>query len=215
MLAGVRLARLARKGMHLMESGNERQSIFKSATVIAAIISGVTAILTAVLPWLLRTHEHHRADDQPVARAFVAPAAAITGQPGQLPPSADITPIPNLTFGSWSIVDSIDDAGTDFSGSTLKFISQREVNGGLEATGFFEWRSAQQVLGREYVVANFDAATRQIFIEGKSVESPTGTLAIGAFSARVSDDGRQLLDGTWGNTPGNQAGILGKWQARR
>ena len=50
MLACARLARLAPKGMHLMKSGNERQSIFGSATVIAAIISGVTAILTAILP---------------------------------------------------------------------------------------------------------------------------------------------------------------------
>ena len=97
----------------------------------------------------------------------------------------------------------------------LKFISQHEIGSGIEATGFFEWRSDNQVLGREYVVASFDAATRQIFIEGKSVECPTGRLAIGSYSVHVSDDGRQLLDGTWGDTPRNQHGIFGKWQARR
>jgi hypothetical protein len=130
-------------------------------------------------------------------------------------PITDSPALPNLTLGAWSIVNSIDEAGIDYTGSTLKFISQRESAGGVEATGFFEWRSGEEVLGREYVVANFDAASRQIFIEGKSVESPTGTLAIGSFSARVSDDGRQLVDGTWGNTPGNARGYLGKWQARR
>ena len=62
---------------------------------------------------------------------------------------------------------------------------------------------------------NYDAATRQMFIEDKSVECPTGTLAVGSFSARVSEDGRELLDGRWGDTPGNKSGWLGKWHARR
>ncbi len=199
-----------------MKKENERASIFASATVVAAIISGVTAILTAILPWFLQRHATKDIVDEPTAsRTVLAQAGSPSAPPVQLPPSAAITPIPNLTLGSWSIVNSIDDAGTDFSGSTLKFVSQREVAGGLEATGFFEWRSVDQVLGREYVVATFDAVSRHLFLEGKSVESPTGTLAIGSFSARVSDDGRKLLDGTWGNTPGNQRGILGKWEARR
>lgn len=201
-----------------MKKPTERASILSSATVVAAIISGVAAVLAAVLPWLLRTHEQPQVvDEQPaMMRAPGNSLVGLNGMPaGPLAPSPAITPIPNLTFGAWTIVNSIDEVGTDFSGSMLKFISQREVAGGIEATGFFEWRSDNQVLGREYVVANFDAATRQIFIEGKSVECPTGRLAIGSYSVRVSDDGRQLLDGTWGDTPGNQHGFSGKWQARR
>jgi hypothetical protein len=201
-----------------MQQPAEKKSILSSATVMAAIISGVTAVMTAVLPWLLRTHEQPRTVDVLAAESMRLPVNTQSGlntSAGPLAPSTEITPIPNLTFGAWSIVNSIDDAGTDFSGSTLKFISQREIAGGMEATGFFEWRSGEQVLGREYVLANFDAATRQIFIEGKSVECPTGRLAVGSFSARVSDDGRQLLNGTWGDTPGNQRGVPGKWQARR
>jgi hypothetical protein len=197
----------------------ERTSILSSATVVGALISAVAAVLTAVLPWLLKSHEQPRGAENPPAATMQAPSNNIVGPNGipaaPLAPSAAITPIPNLTFGAWSIVDSIDEAGTDFSGSTLKFVSQRELAGGLEATGFFEWRSNNQVLGREYVVANFDAASRQLFIEGKSVESPTGTLAVGSFSAHVSNDGRELLDGRWGDTPANQHGVFGKWQARR
>ncbi len=202
-----------------MKRPNGKASVLSSATVLAAIISAVAAVLTAVLPWLLRTHEQPRVVDVQTVESMRVPGNIQAGPnatpTSPLAPSASITPIPNLTFGAWSIVNSIDEAGTDFSGSTLKFISQREVAGGMEATGFFEWRSENQVLGREYVVANFDAATRHIFIEGKSVECPTGRLAIGSYSVRVSDDGRQLLDGTWGDTPGNQHGIFGKWQARR
>ena len=202
-----------------MKRPSKKSSVLSSSAVIAALISGIAAVLTAVLPWLLRSHDQPTAED-------IQPVEALTGVDGIRPipavrTSEPITPIggspamPNLTFGAWSIVDSIDEAGIDYTGSTLKFISQQESASGLEATGFFEWRSGEKVLGREYIVANFDAASRQIFIEGKSVESPMGTLALGSFSARVSDDGRQLLDGTWGNTPGNPRGYLGKWQARR
>jgi hypothetical protein len=65
------------------------------------------------------------------------------------------------------------------------------------------------------VVATFHEQSRQLYIEGKYVECPTNQLAIGSFSARLSDDGRQLTDGAWGNTPGNRVGVLGKWEARR
>jgi hypothetical protein len=202
-----------------MKRPSKKSSVLSSSAVVAALISGIAAVLTAVLPWLLRSHDQPTADD-------IKPVEALTGVDSLRPlpvarSSEPITPIggspamPNLTFGAWSIVDSIDDAGIDNTGSTLKFISQQESAGGLQATGFFEWRSGEKLLGREYVVANFDAASRQIFIEGKSVESPTGTLALGSFSARISDDGRRLLEGTWGNTPGNPRGYLGKWQARR
>jgi len=193
-----------------------KKSPVLSSSVIAALVSGIAAVLAAVLPWLLSSHG--QSATQP------AESLATAGDVGPIPAlrsNEPITPIggspvmPNLTFGAWTIVDSIDEAGIDYTGSTLKFISQRAAGAGLEATGFFEWRSGEKVLGREYIVANFDAASRQIFIEGKSVESPTGTLALGSFSARVSDDGRQLLEGTWGNTPGTARGYLGKWQARR
>jgi hypothetical protein len=202
-----------------MKEQSERTSILKSATVVTAIISGVTAVLAAVLPGLLASHVQPRAANETQAASPIAPSTIQVVMPitpvGAAPSSAPARAMPNLTFGAWSIVNSIDESGTDFSGSTLKFVSQREFIGGLEATGFFEWRRGSQLLGREQVVANFDASSRQIFIEGKSVESPTGTLAVGSFSARVSDDGRELLDGRWGDTPANEHGVFGKWQARR
>src|SRR5262249_39732958 len=148
-------------------------------------ISGIAAVLTAALPWLLRSHDQSTAEEPKPVEALAA-----AGDIRAIPPVQSrepITPIggspaiPNLTFGAWSIIDSIDEAGIDYAGSTLKFISQAEAAGGLEATGFFEWRSGEKALGREYIVATFDAASRQIFIEGKSVESPTGTLALGSF----------------------------------
>jgi hypothetical protein len=179
---------------------------------VAAIISSVTALLAALLPGLLQSTGD--GDVTPTARpAIQAPQAGEEFTASREPvPASDK---PNLTLGAWTIVSSTDDEGTDFSGSTLKFTTQREIPGGLEAMGFFEWRHAGQLLGREHVSATYHDASRHLYIEGKYVESPTDTLAIGSFSARLSEDGRQLLDGTWGNTPGNRVGVLGTWEARR
>jgi hypothetical protein len=195
-----------------MEGQPQRSSLFASATVIAAIISSLTALATAVLPGMLKKDA---GDVTPTAIAarHHAPVGEIdyTASRDSVPQSDS----PNLTLGAWTITSSKDDEGTDFSGSTLKFTTQREIPGGLEAMGFFEWRGNGELLGREHVVATYHEGSRQIYIEGKYVESPTNTLAIGSFSARLSGDGRHLSEGTWGNTPGNRIGVLGKWEARR
>jgi hypothetical protein len=195
-----------------MEGQPQRTSLFASATVIAAIISGITAVITAALPTLLKQGASEITPTAVIGR-HDGPAGGIefTATRDSVQASAQ----PNLTLGAWTIVSSVDEEGTDFSGSTLKFTTQREIPGGLEAMGFFEWRGNGQLLGREHVAATFHTATRHLYIEGKYVESSTDQLAIGSFSARLSDDGRQLLEGTWGNTPGNRVGVLGKWEARR
>ena len=201
-----------------MGDKDEGSSVFSSATVIAAIIAGVSAVMSAVLPWLLRTHETHA--ELPItplaAQVTSAPLESSAPMERRLPETATTRTLPNLTFGVWTIVDAVDEVGTDFSGSTIKFATQREIVGGLELTGAFEWRGDNnEILGQEHFIANYDATSRQLFIEGQYVQSPDGRLAVGSFSAKLSDDGRQLVEGTWGNTPNNLAGIPGSWQARR
>ena len=114
----------------------------------------------------------------------------------------------------WTITASTDDEGNNFAGSTLKFLSQHDVPGGVEAIGFFEWRQDYELIGREQVVATYDNASRRLYIQGKEVDQPE-RLAVGSFSAEVSADGHQLLNGGWGNTPGYRVGVLGTWEARR
>jgi hypothetical protein len=183
-----------------MEGPSQKHSVLASATVIAAVISGLTALVTALMPWLLGNPEPTAASVTPAALASpVTPTSAVRL---------------NLTYGVWTLTASIDDVGTDFSGSTLKFLSQHEVPGGIEATGFFEWRSQQELIGREQVVATYDAASRRLYIQGKEVDQPE-ILAVGSFSADLSEDGQRLINGAWGNTPGQRVGILGSWEARR
>jgi hypothetical protein len=190
---------------------SEERSMFQSATMWAAIIGCVSAVVSAVLPWWLGSHRHEAAtvETRPVPAAVAsAPITPLASGQGRV--------LPNLTLGVWTIVESIDEAGTDFRGSTIKFKSQRETPEGLELVGWFEWRMDNvDVLGQEHFVAHYEAASRQLYIEGQYVESPTGRLAVGSFSARLSEDGRQLVEGTWGNTPNHQAGVPGSWAARR
>jgi hypothetical protein len=189
-----------------MDAPTPRTSIFATAPVIAAVISGFTALIAAILPWIFG------GDPQPNPQ----PAIHIVQEAGAAPAVTPTAPAKklNLTFGVWTITASIDEAGTDFTGSTLKFLAQHEVPGGLEATGFFEWRVGEELIGREQVIATYDEATRRLYIQGKEVDKPD-VLAVGSFSAELSEDGRQLLKGAWGNTPGYRVGVLGSWEARR
>jgi hypothetical protein len=187
-----------------MEGQSPRSSLLASGTVIAALISGVTALITALLPWLLP-------EKPPTA---TEPAAITATRDLGAADEPTKSGAPNLTIGSWTITSSVDDAGNDYTGSTLKFLSQHDLGDRVEASGFFEWRMGQEAIGREQVVATYDSATRQLFIEGKYTDNPE-VLAPGSFSAELSEDGRQLLNGRWGNVPGERVGILGTWEARR
>jgi hypothetical protein len=193
-----------------MGEQSEGGSKWASATVIAAVIGCVSAVLSAVLPWWLGSWSRAERTEPNLS----SPAAIST--PITPLVAASARALPNLTLGVWTIVEALDEVGTDFRGSTIKFKSQRETPEGLELVGWFEWRdNNNEVLGQEHFLAHYESASRQLYIEGQYVECPTGRLAVGSFSARLSDDGRQLLEGTWGNTPNHQAGIPGSWQARR
>jgi hypothetical protein len=190
-----------------MEGPSPRNSVLGSATVIAAVISGMTALVTALMPWLLGKPDP--ATQQPLPIQVFADASGAS-------PVHQAAPIKktNLTLGVWTIVASIDEEGSDFTGSTLKFLTQQETPSGLEATGFFEWRIGEELIGREQVIANYDAAARRLYIQGKEVDQPD-RLAVGSFSAELSEDGQRLINGAWGNTPGYRVGVLGTWEARR
>ncbi|MEN0110100.1 MAG: hypothetical protein AAF805_05205 [Planctomycetota bacterium] len=172
-----------------------------NAAVIAAVIGLVSAVVTAIVPMFTGGGD---SATPPAA----APLPIVAGG------SFAMNPVHNLTLGVWTLFDSKDDEQTDWGHSTLKFTSQRQSAGAIELDGFFEWRSFGTTVGREFVRAQYDVASQQLFIEGQRVEPP-GRLAVGSFSARVSPDGRKLVSGTWGSTPGNLASVPGRWNAYR
>jgi hypothetical protein len=171
------------------QPGSRARRYLTEPTIIASLIGGLCAVAAAVVPPLLT---HRTETPTPIAVTSAAPAT--TPQPPALKSGK-----PNLTYGSWTLHGSQDDEGTQFDNSVVKFTSQQEVPDGLQLVGYFEWRDNGRYVGR-----------------GQYVEQPPeGTLAIGAFSAVLSADGRNLTSGTWGTSAGNRDGVPGQWQARR
>ena len=121
---------------------------------------------------------------------------------------------PNLTYGVWTIFAS-DTRGTVWNNSTLKITSQQETQDGLQFAGFLDWRADGRRAGREYVVGNYADDTRVLYIEGHRSAGNDRQLALSACSAKLSEDGRRLTDGTWGSASAHRPAIPGRWQARR
>jgi hypothetical protein len=186
-----------------------RRNTFRDPAILASVIGGVCAVAAAVVPPLLPS----RSDPQP-ADAETTPAVPL--QAVALQPAVAGRVKPNLTYGSWTLHSSRDDAGTEWNNSVLKFTSQEDTSDGARLVGFFEWRENGALVGREHVLANYVDETRQLFIEGQRIEQPPeGRLGVGSFSAALSEDARRLTNGTWGTTAGQEQGIPGGWEARR
>ena len=181
-----------------------------AAAIVAAVIGGVFSLTSAILPRLLPTSAESPTAASALGQVETASTASNANEKLTVPKA-------HLTYGTWTLLESMDDAGNDWSNSVLKFTRQKETDDGLELEGFFEWRNGDTLIGKEYVTGNYVESTRSLYIEGQAVEnaSEDGQLAVGSFSARLAEDNRHLEDGAWGNSVGNRAGIPGTWRARR
>ena len=122
---------------------------------------------------------------------------------------------PNLTYGVWTIVASKDARGTVWNNSTLKITKQQETPDGLQVVGFLDWRANGKCAGREFVVGNYVDDSRSLFIEGKSSAGCDRNLALSACSAKLSEDGRRLIGGTWSSASARHRTVPGRWEAQR
>ena len=124
-----------------------------------------------------------------------------------------------LTYGTWTLTKAIDDEVSDWADSTLTFTSQKRLNDGFLVAGYFEWREHNVLMGREEVEGHYQPSQARIILKGKRIVplSEGGRmLAPGSFSARLSADGRELVDGTWGTVEGaDLPNVRARWQAAR
>jgi hypothetical protein len=130
------------------------------------------------------------------------------------------TAVPDLTSGTWTLRRAVDDSGSYWSNTTLKFTSQDATAGGLILTGAFNWRLDNEFKGKERFTGRYLTANRLIILEGIQIDeydSTGGHMATGNYSARVSPDNRSLVDGTWGSTERDTAmpTLPGRWEATR
>jgi hypothetical protein len=126
----------------------------------------------------------------------------------------------DLTRGTWTLVNSIDDGGTDWTNSTLKFTTQQKVKDGFRVAGYFEWRSRNLLVGKEQFDGHYDPAQSEIILEGTSVSQQgsdsANVLGKGSYSARLSSDGLMLTNGLWGTVAGVALpNVRGHWEATR
>lgn len=111
-----------------------------------------------------------------------------------------------LTGRTWTLT-SFDQAGTNWSGSTLVFTSQvADVAGGQEIEGFFDWASDGDPRGRELFRGTLDSSGHLAF-EGYELQNPVAII-LGRYQADLGADGNSLLDGSWSD------GIPGAWSAK-
>jgi hypothetical protein len=141
--------------------------------------------------------------------------ATVEERPSRTTPLATV---PQLTYGTWTLHQAIDDEGRDWSNSVVKFHSQEPSANGLTLKGTFTWRLDNQLIGSEEFNGHYFTATRQLILEGQSVvdasQDHQRRLAVASYSAILSPDERSLLDGRWGSTS-TAPGVLGRWEARR
>lgn len=176
-----------------------------AAGLTAAVVGGIFSLSAAIVPSLI----NH--SSTPTSPQVPAPSVHVANAPAAPPASAD----PHLTYGTWTLLESVDEDGTDWRNSVLKFTSEKPTPDGVAVEGYFEWRNGTTLIGREFVHGNYVAATRSLYIEGQRVEDVAGQLAVGSFSARLAQDNRNLVDGVWGDSAGHATGVPGAWRARR
>jgi hypothetical protein len=127
--------------------------------------------------------------------------------------------LPSLSYGTWTLRNARDEEGKNWNNSVLQFTSQQESPDGLIVRGRFTWRLDNMLMGTEEVSGRYVERTRQVILEGSSVtDAPhqrSERLAVGSYSAVLTDDERSLVQGRWGSTAHNEPGFAGDWEAIR
>jgi hypothetical protein len=157
-----------------------------------------------------------------VAFLMRKPAASLplsTQQSVVSPPTTTASPLPHLTYGTWTLRNAFDDNRLNWSNSALKFTDQEATPDGLRVRGTLTWRLDDVLMGTEEFAGHYVASSRQLFLEGTSVKDAphagTDRLAAGSYSAVVSPDERRLSEGRWGVTANDAPGASGRWEAAR
>jgi hypothetical protein len=76
--------------------------------------------------------------------------------------------------------------------------------------GCFDWKSDNGASGHEIVSWVYYPKSRMILLQGREMQNPVGNCGVGTYVARVADDGRSIVNGTWG-----PPALPGTWVAKR
>jgi hypothetical protein len=100
-----------------------------------------------------------------------------------------------LRGDTWSVT-GIDHAGFAWTGTTLKFTRQTPTASGYSVEGFFYWVGSGGQYGRERFVGTL-ALDGTLQMQGVVLIPPINSIVTSIYTAKLSDDGLQLLNGKW------------------
>src|ERR1043165_6938314 len=164
------------------------------------IIVGIGCIIAAIVGGGLKAFEINFPPLSSIKRQWLLAIFGLTLIAVTLFVTRSPVPVPirpNLTYGTWTLYNAIDEEGNNFSDSTLNFTSQQDAPDGLILQGRFTWRLNDKAIGTEEFTGHYLDANRQVIFEGKSVVvlDKDHELTPSSFSAVVSRDERALTEG--------------------
>ena len=115
-------------------------------------------------------------------------------------------------------VEALGDTGNEWNDTTLVFLTQSPAGADFDVSGYFDWIGTNQPgLGRETFTGTlFSDLSLQLFSTGVEAIPGLGGPTFNAgteYSATLSADGLQIIDGTWTGSGGGQ--VRGNWSAVR
>ena len=111
----------------------------------------------------------------------------------------DDAPAERSVTGVWHV------RGQDRSNWTAELLLPENSN-----VGHFVWTSDKGASGHERVTWIYYPDTRMIVMTGLDVQDRVGNVSVGTYIARVTEDGRSMVNGTWG-----PPALPGTWEATR
>lgn len=114
----------------------------------------------------------------------------------------------DLTTSPW-LVTAADIAGRPWSSSLLTFTEQVPDESGFKLSGYFDWFLSGVPQGREMVRGTM-SASGAIDLAGYELVNP-GSILLDVYRARLSVDGTEIVNGTFGVPEG----VAGVWSAKR
>jgi hypothetical protein len=147
----------------------------------------------------------------PAMRTSVRPAGGHTATMATAPAqAAAVVPQRPGRTRSVSVAGTWQVRGRDLTDWTATLVLDSDTN-----VGSFDWLSTEGYSGHELVTWSLDASTGSLHLAGHTMLHPVGPIALGTYDVRLSDDGTQLLEGTWGPGASNLPAALGTWTASR
>ncbi|EAZ88138.1 hypothetical protein [Crocosphaera chwakensis] len=119
----------------------------------------------------------------------------------------------NLTEGLWNVF-ATDDRGNTWDGTTLLFTSQIDNGDNALVEGIFKWRSNAGEFGTEAFVGTL-FSDLSLELTGNEILQPSQGIVTAQYTAIVTNDGEQIIEGEWGRIPGGSNVIPGSWSAIR